>query len=863
MARKNVLKRSMFQMGGAAFGEPPLPTAPPMGGGIVEGLGLNAPDPMPTAPPTPSPAEQQAISGGIESLTGMLGQIEGADDTQSLINAMRGDEKTVDERYTELAKYVGREDATATPESVLTLVQPTFELLDQAETGGAMMGLSSDMLEPSAPPPVEETMSLTETETITEPVQGFQWGGFAAKKSNTPVYRQDGSPPWGEVNPYTQGAPQGKRILGGNLPTTYNPQPNPYVNVGATLTDDELRRQTYPTISSLSDRMTEQTQLDQLLFPGNRSQATRAASPSFQTAVIDASLNVPEKYGEANVRNTMSQSLGDAKTSEELYNEAMGLAGTADILAEEDSSVIQNQIDALLGPSKEEAKTAEELYTERQEFMGMPEDKGAAAFALAKYFSEMANTPGTFLQSATKPAGELADTLRDIGREKSLLEYQGKGQAWDEHKALLERIRQDERGIAEKAFDVSQSNIQGNKGFKQGVIASSLQEAALQARTLMELETNIREFALKIGADWSNSTMSVLAKMYEPLLETRYEPDGRAYGNIINPQTGVIEEVYIGFRDQEFGNVFNIPNKIRADDPTWVGPESLEPHQMIGNMPAPQVADIKERMYRRNIAIDEAEEIIGSGMGIETGPASAIRSFATNTAGALGAKYYEYIGTEAGKARIREWVRKYIAAEALSDRYALGEQELIRQIPDLDQVFFNTPDAGLSRFKTLLTGMLNTNEYDHALFEGRAPAHLVYLATGVKNDPLDWSRPEVRDVIGLMEEQGRTGQWHVRMNAEEATLQDPAINPRALTSIEDVRAQYDPESPQYRADLDQNLINKYDRFAEKGNELVIPMTLLAPAQGSEVSILDMFNPYEVNQEEIDLLRVGQTLTGMP
>jgi len=169
-----------------------------MGGGIVEGLGLNAPDPMPTAPPTPSPAEQQAISGGIESLTGMLGQIEGADDTQPLINAMRGDEKTVDERYTELAKYVGREDATATPESVLTLVQPTFELLDQAETGGGL-GRPSDMLEPSAPPPVEETMSLTETETITEPVQGFQWGGFAAKKPNTPVYRQNGSPIWGEI----------------------------------------------------------------------------------------------------------------------------------------------------------------------------------------------------------------------------------------------------------------------------------------------------------------------------------------------------------------------------------------------------------------------------------------------------------------------------------------------------------------------------------------------------------------------------------------------------------------------------------------------------------------------------------------
>ena len=143
----------MFQEGGMAT--PSVPSSV-TGGGIVEGLGLNEPEAMPPIPPQ----DQEMITEGMADIAGKLGQVDAAEDTASLINAIRSDNQPLDARYTELANYVGRKDATATPESVLTLVQPTFELMEQ---GGGMGMLGSDMLQGAAP--MEESMTATMTES--------------------------------------------------------------------------------------------------------------------------------------------------------------------------------------------------------------------------------------------------------------------------------------------------------------------------------------------------------------------------------------------------------------------------------------------------------------------------------------------------------------------------------------------------------------------------------------------------------------------------------------------------------------------------------------------------------------------------
>ena len=61
----------------------------------------------------------------------MSQNVDGAGNTEELIDAIRGNAKPIQARYDELSQYVGQQDAHQTPETVLALVQPTFLMTEQ------------------------------------------------------------------------------------------------------------------------------------------------------------------------------------------------------------------------------------------------------------------------------------------------------------------------------------------------------------------------------------------------------------------------------------------------------------------------------------------------------------------------------------------------------------------------------------------------------------------------------------------------------------------------------------------------------------------------------------------------------------
>ena len=83
-------------------------------------------------------AEGVGITSGLSEVAGQMEAvnkgIDSAESPEGIMNVLRGDNQSVEERRTELASYVGKPDAKQTPESVLTLLQPTFAILDMAET---------------------------------------------------------------------------------------------------------------------------------------------------------------------------------------------------------------------------------------------------------------------------------------------------------------------------------------------------------------------------------------------------------------------------------------------------------------------------------------------------------------------------------------------------------------------------------------------------------------------------------------------------------------------------------------------------------------------------------------------------------
>lgn len=182
------------QMNRLANGGQPMPMMDPA---MMPPPMLPAPGPAPEAQVqvAENAAAQQGEALGQEYLDEMMTGIDTADSTEELIDAMRGDDRTLQERYDELANFVGERDASATPESVLTLVQPTIMMTEQGAMdsgiGELMQGISGEVdmeTEMGVPTPMGQGIGeLMMSQSVEEVIPEMNAGG--------PVRMQDGGVP--------------------------------------------------------------------------------------------------------------------------------------------------------------------------------------------------------------------------------------------------------------------------------------------------------------------------------------------------------------------------------------------------------------------------------------------------------------------------------------------------------------------------------------------------------------------------------------------------------------------------------------------------------------------------------------------
>ncbi len=160
---KGVQNLQNFQEGGMAMPMPPQP-APPMT------------MPAPEQPPMPMPMEEQLDPNVVQSaLTQAAGGITNLDQAQNfeqVMNSMRGDQATVEERRQELAGVVGPGDANQTPESVLTLVQPVMMLAN-----------------------VDQGIGELAQQEMTQPMEGPMAGGIMSTVPEPPMMEAGGTLP--------------------------------------------------------------------------------------------------------------------------------------------------------------------------------------------------------------------------------------------------------------------------------------------------------------------------------------------------------------------------------------------------------------------------------------------------------------------------------------------------------------------------------------------------------------------------------------------------------------------------------------------------------------------------------------------
>jgi len=231
----DVMERPMFAAGGGANKFPDLSGDGQvtqkdilMGRGVIQKqAGGPIPDmpmpdmPMPDmpmqAPVEPPPeqmmqvqeVEQQAdMEGeqvGLDYLARTMDGIDAAEDVEEMINAMRGNDMPIEARRMELAEFVGRDDAMATPETVLAMVQPTIMMSEEGAMnsgiGDLMRQMTQDVdmaTEGGAPTDMGEGLGglmIAGAPMPQEPVQGFAQGGAVKKfyKGGEVAYLSKGS----------------------------------------------------------------------------------------------------------------------------------------------------------------------------------------------------------------------------------------------------------------------------------------------------------------------------------------------------------------------------------------------------------------------------------------------------------------------------------------------------------------------------------------------------------------------------------------------------------------------------------------------------------------------------------------------
>jgi len=185
---RTVLNRQMFRYGGPVkkmeMGGDPMAPAAPAGVGMEEAMAAQPQD-MGMAGAAPTPEAQmanQAVGAGLDPnvLSGMLqeaaqgiGNLDEAQDLESVMNMMRGDQASVQDRRDELASIIGPEDAAQTPESALALLQPVI-MMNQVDEGiGGMAQAAMDVpVEGPMAEGIMSTMGAGET-----PTANFSQGG--------------------------------------------------------------------------------------------------------------------------------------------------------------------------------------------------------------------------------------------------------------------------------------------------------------------------------------------------------------------------------------------------------------------------------------------------------------------------------------------------------------------------------------------------------------------------------------------------------------------------------------------------------------------------------------------------------------
>jgi|TARA_E500000305_G_scaffold111650_1_gene126498 hypothetical protein len=826
----NVLQRKMFANGGMAQAQPPMmqqpmappPMAPPtsVGKGITSGL--------------VDPAQEQMIAeqgfaemaGGMQN---MLSNIDSAGSTEEVINAMRGDEASLQERYSELADIVGEGDAKKTPESVLALVQPTFTMMDLVQeeapaggiadampkAGGGLLAGNIDAASPVQAPGMGEAMARMQAGET--PVKA-KFGG----SQNDLIARPDIRIP--------------PRV-------TQNIQP-------ISMSLPNLGGQALPGLQSMDQSRVQRYAGDYMgAMKPYLDQLTGGSGPDVKQSMEILEPYMPKQRSSAEVLQEYQDLLGSGDMDAAKTQAYLALVQAGQSISESGKPLLGAAIDAAGEAAPTLSKIASEKAAQdraiklasRQEQVQREDairsaQLGVAQNAIARTAGASASIENAILSAQQKAIdyglkmeGDAVKVVNDTAiRNWSAANQYGvtATETWGRYNEATKKV--DILGVRRTADGVKY--IDDNNGtlvdvpkgyapYNKDAFAAAHGTGAIDFSkakkvnllipdiTVTDAEGNVTEargsksgfnqFAgFFVGGNYYYSpTGDVKDAVKAPqgfiegaekdVLEIS-QPDGAGRIKVTvkaGPNAG--DSFISTINGKVFpGVAYELDPAVRDDSGAYQSGNPLvttvpNPGVSVDRMSAARVNSLQDKVIAQTQAITAANSVL-SAIGDAVGPLNTVKAFTSNFVAPLAPDFMsgalEFSATERGRREMELFGRNLARALALSDRYAVREQELIAQLNEDPVGFFKNPDMSTVRFQELMRYLQNDLTFNRGILDDKNEiGFLNRVPTGTANDPIIFEAPGQFDYLSITAQNAggadKLNGMFIRMTAAEARRQ--------------------------------------------------------------------------------------------
>ncbi len=802
-----VLQRRMFANGGMANAQPPMmqpPMAQPptsVGTGITSGLVDPAQEQM--------AAEQgfAAMAGGMQD---MLGQIDAAESTEETINALRGNEASLEDRYSELAELVGNADAKKTPESVLALVQPTFTMMDMVQQESPAGGIADAM-------PTAGGGLLTGNIDMASPVQAPGMGEAVTRinAGEQPVMRNMGSSPYGE-NPLLS---RPNIRIPANVTLNRQPITMTLPNLGATQLPSQATLDQDKVRGYAGDYMgMMRPYLDQM---------TGGAGPGIDKRMELLAPYLPKQKTSAEIMGEYDELLGTDSMDDAQTQAYLALVQAGQSIAGSDKTLLGAAIDAAgeAAPTlskiaaKKSADDRASKLAARQESVSREDAIRSAQLGVAQ----------TAISDAARASGTLEGAI--LNSQRAAVEY-GLKLEGDAVKAVNETAvrnwsANNQYGVtstetwgkydpATKKTDIIgvRRTAEGVKYIKDGKYVPVPEGYSPYSKDAFAAKHGTGEInfsgAKKVNLLIPDTSTTAADGTVTPARGSKsgynqfagffvtkgndagsywYSPTGDPKDAILAPP-GFIEgqekDVLQVAEKDAVGRVFvtvkagprageTFLSSIEGTGPIPGAAYTLEPakrddnnalisgNPLVTTMPNPGVsyARMTNTMVNKNQekvvvlsqALQAANEVLPI-IGDAVGPLNTVKAWTSNIVGSVAPDSWdgmvEFAATKRGRQRMSLFSRNLARALSLSDRYAVKEQELIAELNENPEGFWKNPDMSTVRFQELMRILQNELSFSRGVLSDETEIPLLNtIPTGSKNDPLMFSAPGQFDYLAI------------------------------------------------------------------------------------------------------------------